>query len=109
MKTLTLHKYGKPHPMTFRLDNYSDNGNLFVGLVTHEEGYPEPWSNLTVNLRPCKANCAFIDTNNNQDIVRWLLKHKLGRLTGEIERSGFCLYPEFEFDMETLLEYVEGK
>lgn len=39
---LNLTKYGKTHPMTFEIDRYADNGNLYVGLITHEEGYPEP-------------------------------------------------------------------
>lgn len=108
MKTLMMHKYGKEHPMTFELASYAENGNLYVGLITHEEGYPEPWQNLTVNLsRRCEDNRAFIDTNNNGNaIVNWLLENNLGHLTGRMANSGFCTYPEFEFNMETLLQYV---
>lgn len=108
MKTLTLYKYGKAHPMTFQLSNYSINGNLAVLLVTHEEGYPAPWQNLTVNLVDgCKANCGFIDTNNNGiEIIDWLIENQLGHPTGRLEASGWCMYPEFEFDMDKLMEYV---
>ena len=57
MKTLTLYKYGKAHPMSFEIHHYYNNGNLYVGLNTHENGYPEPWQNLTVNLDvKCKPN-----------------------------------------------------
>lgn len=105
---LTLNKYGSNHPMTFELASYMENGNLYVGLLTHEEGYPEPWQNLTVNLSvKCKENCAFIDTNNNGDeILLWLEKNGLGHMTGNMMPSGWCLYPEFEFDMETLMPHV---
>lgn len=107
---INLKKYGKNHPMTFELNNYLDNGSLYVGLLTNEEGYPEPWQNLTVNLdasRWCKPNCAYIDTNNNGDeIIDWLEKNGLGHETGRIAASGWCFYPEFEFNMEALKKHV---
>lgn len=111
MKTLTLNKYGKEHPVTFTTDCYLQNGNLYVGLVTHENGYPEPWSNLTANIGvKCKANCSFIDTNNNGDeIIPWLVEHDLCQLTGRIRSSGFCIYLEVEFNMEKLAEYTQGR
>lgn len=106
---LNLTKYGKTHPMTFELDRYADNGNLYVGLITHEEGYPEPWQNLTVNLGvKCEENCAFVDTNNNgSDIVTWLTSNGIGELTGNYNTSGFCTYPELQFNMEELKKYIE--
>ena len=107
---INLKKYGKNHPMTFELNNYLDNGSLYVGLLTNEEGYPEPWQNLTVNLdasRFCKPNCAYIDTNNNGvGIIDWLEENGLGQETGRIGMSGFCAYPEFEFNMEALEKHV---
>lgn len=111
MKMLTLNRWGKDHQMTFDLDNYLRNGNLYVGLISHDEGYPEPWSDLTVNLgTKCEANRAFIDVNNNgMDIMNWLVDNKLGRITAREKVSGFCVYPEFEFDMDVLMQYVEGR
>lgn len=108
MKTLTLNKYRKQHPMTFVIGRYANNGNLYVGLITHEEGYPEPWQNLTVNLdMKCKENCAFIDTNNNgNEILWWLIDNGLGDVTEELRDSGFWVYPEFKFNMDKLFEYV---
>lgn len=107
---INMKKYGKSIPMTFQLANYMDNGSLYVGLITHEEGYPEPWSNLTVNLNEssrCKPNCAYIDTNNNGDMVLdWLEAHNLGEQTGRLAFSGWCIYPEFEFNMEELMNHV---
>ena len=107
---INLKKYGKNHPMTFHLANYANNGSLYVGLVTNEEGYPEPWSNLTVNLDRsclCKPNCAFIDTNNNGDeIIDWLEENGFGKETGRVEFSGWCCYPEFKFNMEVLMKHV---
>ena len=106
---LNMTKYGKEHPMTFEVDRYLDNGNLYVGLITHEEGYPEPWQNLTVNLGvKCEENHAFIDTNNNgDDIMMWLIENGLATHTGRYKSNGFCVYPEFKFNMENLKKYME--
>lgn len=108
MKTLTLNKWGSNHQMTFELNRYADNGNLYVGLIANENGYPEPWQNLTVNLGvKCEENYAFIDTNNNGwEIIDWLLRNRLGLLTGIEMRSGWCSYPEFHFFPDRLLEYT---
>ena len=105
---LILNKWGSNHSMTFELSSYVENGNLYVGLISHDEGYPEPWQNLTVNLgEKCKDNCAFIDVNNNGSaIIDWLIVNGLGDVTGKIIPSGFCMYPEFEFDMDELMKHV---
>jgi hypothetical protein len=107
---INLKKYGTNHPMTFELANYADNASLYVGLITNEEGYAEPWQNLTVNLEEscrCKPNCAYIDTNNNgNEIIDWLEVNGLGEQTGRIAFSGWCVYPEFEFDMDVLMTHV---
>ena len=108
MNTLKWNPWGFDNPITFRLDNYAENGNLYVGMITHADGYPEPYSDLTVNLSvKCDKNCAFIDTNNNGDrIVEWLITNKLATLTGRIQQSGFCVYPEMKFDMVELMKYI---
>ncbi len=108
MKTLSMYAWGKVHPMTFETATYLQNGNLYVGLRTNIEGYPEPWSDLTVNLGvPCKENCGFIDINNNgYGIIDWLTENELGEITGREKVSGFCVYPEFAFNMEKLKEYM---
>lgn len=105
---LNLHKYGTDHPITFELSNYYENRNLYVGLITNEEGYPEPWSTLTVNFSTkCADNCAFIDTNNNgTEIIDWLVENNLGKVTGFARASGWCVYPEFKFNMNELMKHV---
>ena len=105
---INLKKYGKNHPMTFELNKYCENENLYVGLITHEEGWAEPWQNLTVNLSvKCADDCAFIDTNNNgEEIIDWLIEHNLGKPTGRIKASGWCVYPEFKFNMDELMNHV---
>ena len=108
MKTLTLNAWGTAHQISFRLSNYAENNNLYVGLICYDDGYPEPWSDLTVNLSvKCAENCAFIDTNNNgKSILEWLVLNELATPTGRTCQSGFCIYPEMKFDMDELMKYT---
>ena len=109
MKTVILQKYGNEYPMSFDIRSYANNGNLYVGLISHKEGYPEPWSALTINLdQKCKPNHAFIDCNNNgAQIIPWLEENGFGHVTHNVKYSGFCVYPEFAFNMERLLEFTD--
>lgn len=111
MQKLILNAWGAKHPITFYLANYAENNNLYVGMTTHHEGYPEPYGDLTVNLSvKCAEDCAFIDTNNCSDrIIEWLITNKLATLTGRIRQSGFCVYPEMKFNMSELMKYVDER
>ena len=105
---LILNEWETDYPMSFELATYAENGNLFVGLISHKEGYPEPWGDLTVNLSvKCAPNRAYIDTNNNgSEIINWLVQNNLGYATGRLMNSGWCTYTEFEFNMDELMKHV---
>ena len=108
MNTLTLNAWGAEHSISFRLANYAENNNLYVGMITHDEEWPEPWSDLTVNLGvKLEPNIAFIDVNDNGwQIIDWLIENNLGQPTTLEMISGFCTYPEFEFNMPELMKYM---
>ena len=108
MQTLTLNARFPEHEISFHLAKYADNGNFYVGMICYDEGFPEPWSDLTVNLEEIlDDNCAYIDVNNNgNEIIQWLIANNLGHLNGGLGFSGFCMYPEFEFNMHELIPYV---
>lgn len=113
MAKLKLNAWGREHQITLHTNTYANNGNLYVGMDCWEDigngEYAEPWGDLTVNLGfKCKPNCAFIDVNDNgAEIISWLIANKLGKPTGLLMPSGFCMYPEFEFDMNEVQKYVE--
>lgn len=109
MKTLTLkNDYGHKYEISFKLGMYAANDNLYVGMICYEDGFPEPYGDLTVNLETMlDQDKAYIDTNNNgNSIIKWLLDNELGHFTGNYGFSGLCMYPEFEFDMQKLLEHT---
>ncbi len=106
---LKITRYGITIPVTFRKSHYVENDNLYVGIVCWGEGYPEPWSDLTVNLSvKCEDDCAFIDINNNGEVIDWLIENNIAVPTGRVEASGFCLYPEVRFNKDFLAQLDEN-
>ncbi|WP_368379350.1 DUF4313 domain-containing protein [[Clostridium] symbiosum] len=104
-----LNKYGKIYPISLEVNSYMD-GNLAIQMYSWEDGYPEPWDFLTVNLEGKREkDCAFIDTNHNgQEILVWIIRNGLAVPAGRYGRSGYCSYPEYRFK-ETLLREIDPK
>ena len=92
--------------MELQVRSYQDAGKLALLLVDWNDGEPEPWSDLTVNLGcPVEKDCAFIDINDlGPDILPWIENNGLGKPTGRSQRSGFVVYPEYRFDAGRLRE-----
>lgn len=104
---LKLKAWDSEHDIALSVEHYEISGNLAIQMWSFDEGYPEPWSMLTVNLdRKCEPNCAFIDTNNNGvEIIDWLEANHLGYDTGIIHSSGYCTYPMFKFNMDEVMKH----
>lgn len=102
-----LEKYGKVYPISLEVNSYV-GGNLAIQMYSWEDGYPEPWDLLTVNLGGIREkDCAFIDINHNgQEILAWVTRYGLAVPTGRSGRSGFCSYPEYRFK-ETALREID--
>ncbi len=103
---LPLQWYGETISMELQVRSYQDAGKLALLLVDWNDGEPEPWSDLTVNLGcPVEKDCAFIDINDlGPDILPWIENNGLGKPTGRSQRSGFVVYPEYRFDAGRLRE-----
>ena len=108
---------GKTYEALIYANRYADNNRLYFALYTFTRdedvddddcGYWEPYCDITVNLYAFISNtdCSYLDTNNAPFIVKFLLDNKLGKLTGRTAQSGFCEYPEFEFDLEEMKYYL---
>lgn len=106
MKTYNLTSYGRTRPISLTISKYTENNNLAIFMTSYEEGYPEPWSNLTVNLsEKLPLDFAYVDTNNNgQEILKWIEDNKLGKFTGVMKRSGYCTYPLYTFNLKQIEE-----
>lgn len=89
--------------VSLNFTTYQDNGRLALQMLD-ENGMH--YGVVTVNLvneKLSNERSSFIDTNNwGEDIIDWLEDNNLGHTTGLYGLSGFCVYPEFEFNADLL-------
>ena len=79
---------------------YQTFGNTAIVCYTEEEGYPEPYFTLSVNIDPLPANMIAVDTNNCLGAEKFLTENNLGKPTGNFIASGFCKYPIYIIDLD---------
>lgn len=105
-KTLRYNSYGRDWAISLTATNYQINGNTAVRMNCLVDGYYEPFANLTVNLdEKLPEGFAFIDINNLPGAEDFVEKNELGHFTGKWGRSGFCVYPLYELDLEKISEH----
>lgn len=85
---------------------YVDKNNIYLGLsYIDDEGYLEPYGDITVNLSyDLMPYYAYLDTNNLSGIDGFIEENGIGSFTGITKMSGFCEYPLYELKPERLAE-----
>lgn len=101
-------KYNSPFSgeiqVSLEINTYLNNGCMYIGLVEQGE-YPEPYGDLTVNLAGKAPDyCGFVDLNNMPELEKFIAENDLGEFTGLTQRSGFCEYPLYLFNLDKLRE-----
>lgn len=97
--------YGEDYLLTPMVRTYKNNKSLAIFLYGEDD---EWFCDITVNLpenqlsNPERKDIAFVDTNNSPWLPAFIEKHGLGKPTGNYGMSGFCVYPEYEFDLSKL-------
>lgn len=87
------------------ISTYMNNGNIYVSIVSEEEGYLEPYADLTVNFdETLPSYHAYIDVNNLSTAEEFIRENGLGEPTGKVKLSGFCSYPLYKFNEDRLKE-----
>ena len=105
-----LDVWGTDYELKFTKDTYLMDGSLAIQVLSRDltDGcdYYEPFCSLTTWVSPFHKNerCAFVDTNNTPYVLIKALED-MGAMTatGYTQPSGFCEYPEYEFN-ESWLE-----
>ena len=98
-------KFGTTENVTLTVNTYVDNNSLYVGMTTMEDGFPEPYCDVTVNLlSSVPPYCAFVDTNNMPELEDFLVKNGIAEFTKIEQRSGYCSYPLYLFSGEKMRE-----
>lgn len=90
---------------TFDIQQYMNNRAMFIGLMCNEDGYEEPFGDVTVNLSVAAPNyCGYLNVNDMPDIEKFITDNDIGEFTGFTQRSGFCEYPLYLFNVDKLRE-----
>ena len=89
-------QWGSTEKVTIDINSYLNNGCLYIGLVSHEEGYPEPFGDLTINLDGKVPDyCAYVDLNNMPELERFIEKNELVFIKNFLEEVLIsCYCPE---------------
>lgn len=104
-KTMKLKsQYGGEYEVSLEINTYLNNGCMYIGLVEQGE-YSEPYGDLTVNLAGKAPDyCGYVDLNNMPELEKFIAENDLGEFTGLTQRSGFCEYPLYLFNVDKLRE-----
>ena len=83
------------------IEQYANNGALAIVLLDKDK---EEYCVLTVNLYTNYENekRAYIDINNHYWAQSFIIENKIGKPTGNVCKSGFCTYLEYEFELSKL-------
>ena len=102
-KTLSYDwQYGR-EKLFLRVDSYMNDDNLYIGLYHMEDGCPESFADLTVNLpfAPLGGiNEAYIDHNFSKEKLRFIKQYKLGTIQPDTASSGYCIFQRVAFDLK---------
>ena len=89
--------------VTFDIQQYMNNRAMFIGLMCNEDGHEEFFGDVTVNLSVAAPNyCGYLNVNDMPDIERFITDNDIGEFTGFTQRSGFCEYPLYLFNVDKL-------
>ncbi len=109
-KTIDLAtQWGSTVEVQIEINNYMNNNGLYLGLMGREEDDFEPYGDISVNLGTKAPDyCAYVDLNNMPELEKFIEENDLGEFTGLTQRSGFCEYPLYMFNVDKLRELCPG-
>ena len=91
--------------VTLDIQQYMNNKSMYIGLMCREYGYDEPFGDVTVNLSfEALDYCGYLNVNDMPDIEQFITDNELGEFTGFTQRSGYCEYPLYMFNVDKLRE-----
>lgn len=96
-------QWGTTEQVQLEINQYVNNGCMYIGLVSWEDGFPEPYGDITVNLDGKAPDyCGYVDMNNMPELEKFIEEQGLGEFTGLVKQSGYCAYPLYSFNPERL-------
>lgn len=93
----------------FSVNEYANNDHIAIEIWSDTDG---PIADLTVNVNGINGtgslDMSCVDTNNCPWATKLINELGIGRYTGCVMVSGFCEYPVYEFDRDSIEKYVGG-
>lgn len=112
MLTMKYALMGEEFTVALTTARYEADNSLYIGMVYYDED-DECWEffdDLTVCLSGEKVDdsstCSFINTENSSGALKLIRDYQLAVPTGVYKNSGFCAFPQFEFNMEEVSKYL---
>lgn len=99
-------RFGKNHNVSLSVERYAARSGGLAIVMDSDDGQ---FDMLTVFLEdfPTCGNKAFVDTNNLGDnIINWIEENNLGVQTSRLGFSGFCIYPEVDFNLDEINKHL---
>ena len=90
MQKYIFRHYNEEYKVTLKANTYKNNKRLAAQMID-ENGVPV--ARITVNI------AANLSKNNLPNIEQFLTENKIAKPTGNYAASGYCVYPEYEFDL----------
>lgn len=99
----TLKAHGREYQVTLRINRYANNKNLCIEVIDHSNGYEENFATMTTNLVSLgDPEAAYVDTNNCPWAEEFITRTGIGIPSGLTRKSGFCEYPLYYFNVDTI-------
>lgn len=105
MKTYRVETEFGVYDIALKKTVYTITNTLAVISIINENGYDEPFATLTVNLPDSillRNDQAYVDTNNNPWVEKFLQDNKIAVPTGDVAISGWCTYPLYKFNLDKI-------
>ena len=91
--------------VTLDIQQYMNNKAMYIGFMCKEDGCEELFGDVTVNLSfEAPDYCGYLNVNDMPDIEKFITENELGEFTGFTQRSGYCEYPLYMFNVDKLRE-----
>lgn len=86
-----------------KITTYTDNGYIYIGLVSVDGELEEPFADVTVNLGGDAIEyCGYLDTGNLPELEAFITENGIGEHTGFTKKSGYNEYPFYVFNARRL-------
>ena len=91
--------------VTFDIQQYT-NGAMFIGLMCNEDGYEEPFGDVTVNLSVAAPNyCGYLNVNDMPDIEEFITDNDIGEFYGDSVNMDMIKFCSLMHDVGKLFDY----